>query len=244
MVFEPRHSELDVRDENAVRNALAFARPDVIIHAAYRKDGPDAWATNVDGSAAVARAAVAGGSRLIHVSTDLVFSGRSTPYEEGAELTPAQAYGRSKVAAERAVTLIDPKAAIVRTSVLYDLEFMNELSRTILGAATGKIQYEFFDDEVRCFTPMIDLASAIMDLCYHDYAGPLHVAGPEPMNRYDFAVRYAYQHGHRKHQLVQASQSDKHKDRPSMLVLDSSRAAGLLTTRVRPVSELMRGPRP
>jgi dTDP-4-dehydrorhamnose reductase len=243
MVFEPRHSELDIRDENAVRNALAFARPDVIVHTAYRKDGPDAWSTNVDGSAAVARAAVAGGSRLIHVSSDLVFSGRSTPYEEGAEPTPLQAYGRSKVAAERAVTLIDPKAAIVRTSVLYDLEFMNDLSRTILDAATGKIQYDFFDDEVRCFTPMIDLASAIMDLCYHDYAGPIHVAGPEPMTRYDFAVRYAHQHGKRKHQLTRASQGDSHKDRPGTLVLDSSRAAGLLTTRVRPVSELIRPPR-
>ena len=240
MVFEPRHSELDIRDENAVRDALAFSRPDVIIHTAYRKDGPDAWATNVDGSAAVARAAVAGGARLIHVSTDVIFSGRSTPYDEGADPTPINAYGRSKAAAERAVTLIDPKAAIVRTSVLYDTDIMNPTTRVVLDAADGKVNYEFFEDEIRCFTAVVDLASALMDLCYHDYAGPLHVAGPEPMSRYDFAQRLASHYGKKPELLTHGYRGGEHKDRPGNLELDSSRAAGLLTTRVRPVSELMR----
>ena len=244
MVFEPRHMELDVRDELAVRNALAFARPDVIVHTAYRQHGPEVWATNVDGSSAVARAAVAGGSRLIHISSDLVFSGRTTPYDEGADLSPLQAYGRSKAAAERAVGLIDPKAAIIRTSLLYDIEHVNPSSRMILDAASGLADMTFFEDEIRCFTPVKDLASAIMDLCYHDYAGPLNVAGPEPLTRYDFACRYARQHGKDPAKLVKGYLTEAQQDeRPGNLVLDSNRAAGLLTTRIRPVSEVLRGGR-
>jgi dTDP-4-dehydrorhamnose reductase len=244
MVFEPKHSELDVRDEAAVRKALAFARPDVIVHTAYRQNGPDAWATNVDGSAAIARVAVASGARLIHISTDLVFSGRTTPYDEGADLSPLQAYGRSKAAAERSVSLIDPKAAIVRTSLLYDVEHISPANRSILDAAAGRIQFSFFEDEIRCFTPVQDLASAIMDLCYHDYAGPLNIAGPEPLTRYDFACRYARQHGQDPSKLVKAYQSEaQQEERPGTLVLDSSRSAGLLTTRIRPVSEILRGGR-
>jgi dTDP-4-dehydrorhamnose reductase len=244
MVFEPRHAELDIRDEIAVRNALTFARPDVIVHTAYRQNGPDVWATNVDGSSAVARAAVAGGSRLIHISSDLVFSGRTTPYDEGSDLSPLQAYGRSKASAERAVALIDPKAAIIRTSLLYDIEHVSPSSRMILDAAAGTAEVTFFEDEIRSFTPVRDLASAIMDLCYHDYAGPLHVAGPEPLTRFDFACRYARQHGLNPTKLVKGYQTEAQQDeRPGTLVLDSARAAGLLTTRVRPVSEILRGGR-
>lgn len=244
MVFEPRHAELDIRDELAVRNALAFARPDVIVHTAYRQHGPDVWAANVDGSSAMARAAVAGGSRLIHISSDLVFSGRTTPYDEGADLSPLQPYGRSKAAAERAVALIDPKAAIIRTSILYDIEHVNPSSRMILDAASGLADMTFFEDEIRCFTPVNDLASAIMDLCYHDYAGPLNVAGPEALTRYDFACRYARQHGKDPSKLVRGYLTEAQQDeRPGNLVLDSARAAGLLTTRIRPVSEVLRGGR-
>lgn len=239
MVFEPTRNELDVRHETALRSALTLARPDVIVHTAYRQSGPDMWSTNVEGSSAIARCAVASGSRLIHLSSDLVFSGRTTPYQEASELSPLQPYGRSKAAAERAVGLIDPKAVLIRTSLLYDIENVSIAHRPILDAAQGTLDYSFFDDEIRCFTPVRDLASAIMDLCYHDFAGALHVAGPEPMNRYDFACRFAMQHGLNPAKLKRASHGEAHRDRPSTLMLDSNQASGLLTTRIRPVSEVL-----
>src|SRR4051794_25261322 len=69
-------AQADVRDADAVAAALDAEQRDAVIHTAYIQDGPDARSTNVDGSAIVARTAAARGLRLVHISTDVVFSGR------------------------------------------------------------------------------------------------------------------------------------------------------------------------
>ncbi len=239
MVFEPSRSELDIRNEWAVREAVTDSRADVVVNCAYIQSGSEAWSTNVDGVSTIARASVAAGARLIHLSTDVVFPGRSTPYDEGAETSPVHDYGRSKAAAEASLAMIDPNAAVIRTSILYDTEHVSRQLRTILDAAKGDVPFEFFVDEIRSFTPVHDLASSIMDLCYHDYAGVLHVAGPEPISRYDFACRYAKRHGFNPDKIRPSAIEERHGPRPARVVLDSAKSAGLLTTRVRGVTELL-----
>src|SRR6185312_12153036 len=93
----PGPVRLDVRDAAAVEALVADVSPDCVVHTAYLQDGPDAWATNVDGSANVAAAAAGRGARLIHLSTDLVFDGRAgRPYTEDDAVNPLLEYGRSK----------------------------------------------------------------------------------------------------------------------------------------------------
>src|SRR5689334_22801534 len=65
-------SSQDIRDARLVEAAISAAAPDAVIHTAYRKDDRS---VNVDGAINVALAAVASGARLVHLSTDLVFSG-------------------------------------------------------------------------------------------------------------------------------------------------------------------------
>ena len=214
------------------------------MNCAYRKDGPDAWTTNVDGAASVARAAVAAGARLIHLSSDLVFPGRSTGYTETSEPSPLNDYGRSKAASERAVTMIDPSAAIIRTSLMYSAEHVAASCLPILEAAKGRQSSTFFVDEYRSFAHVDDVASSLMDLCYHDYAGVLHVAGPEALSRYDFACRFARRHGLDPTRLIPGLQPMDGEQRPGRLMLDSSRAGGLLTTRMRGVTEMLGVPTP
>ena len=71
-----------------------------------------------DGAAHVAVATSALGIRLVHVSSDAVFSGREINYDESALPDPVYRYGAAKAAAETAVAAIDPSAAIVRTSLI------------------------------------------------------------------------------------------------------------------------------
>src|ERR687887_1603016 len=68
-------AQLDVRDADAVRAAVLAARPDVVVHTAYRMDDAS---VNVDGTRAVVAAARAVGARLVHLSSDLVFAGSVT----------------------------------------------------------------------------------------------------------------------------------------------------------------------
>src|SRR5919206_2472657 len=72
-------AQLDVRDAAGVLAAVRAARPDVVVHTAYRMDDAS---VNVDGTRAVAAAAAAAGARLVHLSTDVVFAGSERPLTE------------------------------------------------------------------------------------------------------------------------------------------------------------------
>src|SRR5215212_9715131 len=65
--------QLDIRDEPAVARAFGAWRPDVVIHTAYRLNGPDLWSTSAEGAGVVAHVARQAGARLIHLSSDALF---------------------------------------------------------------------------------------------------------------------------------------------------------------------------
>jgi len=122
----PARDRLDVTDPAAV--AAAVPGHDVVVNAAAWTDVDAAEtredeATRVNGTAVgyLAAACAARGARLIHVSTDYVFAGdRPQPYPEDAPTAPVNAYGRGKLAGERAVLAALPRHGyVVRTAWLY-----------------------------------------------------------------------------------------------------------------------------
>ncbi|MBV9790936.1 MAG: sugar nucleotide-binding protein, partial [Chloroflexi bacterium] len=96
-----RWQQLDVRDREAVAACVAKIGPDAIIHAAIAE--PTEWTTNADGAAHVALAAREGSIRLVHVSSDAIFSGAPQPYGDSAAPDPITPYGAAKAAAETVV---------------------------------------------------------------------------------------------------------------------------------------------
>ena len=102
---------LDIRDPAAVREVIQRVRPDVVVHTAA---GRDDWRVIADGAAHVALASAALGVRLVHVSSDAVFSGADVEYDEAALPDPVYPYGAAKAAGETAVRAIAPGAAVVR----------------------------------------------------------------------------------------------------------------------------------
>ncbi|HEY7619846.1 MAG TPA: sugar nucleotide-binding protein [Solirubrobacteraceae bacterium] len=218
-------AQLDIRDGPAVLAAVRAARPGVVVHTAYRMDDPS---VNVDGTRAVAAAAVATGARLVHVSSDLVFAGSgSRPLTEDDEPAPVTAYGASKLAAERACP---PGALVVRTSLLYGGERPSTHEQAAIEAADGVREMTFFTDEVRCPIAVGDLAAAILELAPAEVAGPLHVAGPDALTRLEFARLVVARHG-RDPRALRGGPGGP--DRPKYVVLDSSRAQALLHLRLR-----------
>ncbi|MEU0541533.1 dTDP-4-dehydrorhamnose reductase [Nocardia sp. NPDC005978] len=118
-------AELDITDADAVR-AVLNPGDTVINCAAYtavdqaETEVDAAFAGNATGPAVLAAACADIGARLVHISTDYVFPGTATrPYEPGDPTGPATVYGRSKLAGERAVLELDPRARIVRTAWVY-----------------------------------------------------------------------------------------------------------------------------
>ncbi|MEV4771638.1 dTDP-4-dehydrorhamnose reductase [Micromonospora humida] len=146
-------ADLDVTDAGAVRAAVAGH--DVVLNTAAwtdvdgaERDEAAATAVNGDAVAHLARACAEHGARLVHVSTDYVFAGDAdTPYAEDAPTDPINAYGRSKLAGERAVVRFLPETGyLVRTAWLYGAHGRNFVT-TMLGLAATREHLDVVDDQ-------------------------------------------------------------------------------------------------
>lgn len=208
---------LDVRDEDAVRAALRGA--EVVVHTAYRQNDESVTA---DGAAVVARCAPA---RLIHLSTDVIFSGSlGRPLVEEDVPDPVTDYGRWKARAEELVLRARPDALVVRTSLMYRGDGSTRHEQLARDPSMS-----FYDDELRSPIQVGDLAAAILELASLDVAGPLHVAGADSLSRLEFARLMS----------PSATGGPRPPHRPGDCRLDSSRAQALLSTRLRGAREVL-----
>ncbi|MEV1086015.1 dTDP-4-dehydrorhamnose reductase [Streptomyces sp. NPDC050211] len=167
------HAALDITRPDAVSAAFAEHRPDVVVNcAAYtavddaESDEERALRINGDGPRLLARACASGGARLVHVSTDYVFAGddRSAPYPEDHPPAPRTAYGRTKLAGERAVLEELPAAgAVVRTAWLYGVHGRSFV-RTMIELEGRRDTLDVVDDQRGQPTWSADVAARIADL--------------------------------------------------------------------------------
>ena len=170
-------------DPEALRAFFEAAEADVVFNTwAYTQvdkaeDEPsEAMRINRDLAARVAGAAAGAGSRLVHYSTDFVFDGRSErPYTEDDEPDPQCAYGRTKLAGERALLDIAPPGLlIVRTAWLFGPGKGNFV-RTMLDLAAGRDELTVVHDQVGSPTHTPDLAAMSLDLVRAGAEGLFHV---------------------------------------------------------------------
>jgi dTDP-4-dehydrorhamnose reductase len=240
---ETADEQLDIRDPAAVHAALRRLRPDVVIHTAKGRD-PDDWRATADGAAHahVAVAAAAIGARLVHVSTDAVFSGRDVHYDEDALPDPISRYGSAKAAAETAVRAVDPGAAVVRTSIILgDGRGAHELLTH--GLASGRVRGALFADEIRKPVHVDDLADALLELAVNRYCGVLNVAGADAISRYDLGLLVARRDGLDPASIPSARSAGVAPTRPTDVRLTLQRAESVLRTRLRGAREFMMGTR-
>ncbi|MER5645322.1 dTDP-4-dehydrorhamnose reductase [Streptosporangium sp. NPDC002524] len=164
--------ELDLRDTSAVRRLVAARRPDVVVNCAAwnavddaetRED--EALAVNGTGVRALAEACAQAGARMIQPSSDYVFDGTALdPYPEDARPCPVNAYGRTKLAGERAVLEVLPRGGyVVRTAWLYAASGHNFV-RTMARLERQGVDPDVVGDQFGQPTWAGDLAARIVDL--------------------------------------------------------------------------------
>jgi len=161
---------LDLTDAEAVSAALEEHRPAVVVNCAAwtavddaetRED--EALAINGDGPRHLAEACARTGAVLLHVSTDYVFAGdATTPYAEDAPTAPRSAYGRTKLAGEKAV-LATERGYVVRTAWLYGAGGPNFV-RTMIKLEGVKDTLDVVDDQRGQPTWSADLAGLLVEL--------------------------------------------------------------------------------
>ncbi|HEY5664252.1 MAG TPA: sugar nucleotide-binding protein [Ilumatobacter sp.] len=219
----PSSQALDLRNPDSVRSVIGDWRPTAIIHTAYRRDDR---ASIVAATRHVAEAAARSRARLVHVSTDALFGGRSAPYREADDPTPITDYGRWKAEAEQIVADTAPGAVVVRTSLLFGGHELSPHELAVRDAIEGRSAMAFFTDEIRSPGLVDDVAAALVALAgRRDLVGRLHLGGPEPLSRADLARRTAQRHGWDASRLRFSTLAAAGMVRPARVVLDSSLAA-------------------
>ncbi len=184
--------ELDLTKRAEVLACITQLAPQAIIHAAAINPGMDdstMMAVNAKGSRYVAEGARAVGARLVYVSTDVVHDGRHAPYTDDAVPTPLNLYGQSKAAGEMAVAEVYPTAAIVRTSLIYGLKFMDRGTEGFVKRLASGQPLVLFGDVIRQPVWVDSLAEALLKLVKLEFAGLLNVAGRQAMSRAEFGQR-------------------------------------------------------
>ncbi|MFI0813545.1 SDR family oxidoreductase [Streptomyces echinatus] len=178
---------LDLRDPGRVDAVMAEVGADFVVNAS---SGNADWAVTAQGPVRLAMAAAKYGSRLVHVSSDAVFSGARVHYDESCLPDPVTPYG----AAETGILLVHPQAVVARTSLIIgDGGSVHE--RVVHELAAGTRDGVLFTDDIRCPVHVADLAAALLELAAGDAAGVHHLAGPEPVSRHELGILVARRDG-------------------------------------------------
>lgn len=226
--------DADVRDRAAVHALVARHAPDAIVHTAY--DQSD-WDVTANGAAHLALAAARHGVRMVLVSSDAVFSGRSPAYDESARPDPITAYGAAKAAAETAALAVVDDVVVARTSLICgDGRSKHE---ELVHRAVGGADVVMFDDEVRCPVHVGDLASALVELAAGRRRGVLHLGGADDMSRLELGRLVAVREGLDPSALRAGRRADLEDPGPIRVRLDSSLAGRTLVTRLRGAREFL-----
>ncbi len=162
--------ELDITDAGATAAFIADLAPSWVINcAAYtavdKAEEEEELATLINGKGVenIVNALEGSDCRVIHISTDYVFDGsRPVPYLEDDIPSPASAYGRSKLAGEKAA-MRWPQTMTIRTSWLYS-SYGNNFVKTILRKAGSAESISVVFDQVGSPTYAADLAAAILEI--------------------------------------------------------------------------------
>ncbi|MBQ4508201.1 MAG: dTDP-4-dehydrorhamnose reductase [Paludibacteraceae bacterium] len=190
---------LDITCRDALRNFVSDNSIQLVINcAAYtnvdraEQDEPEARRIN---ALAVENIALTG-ARVIHISTDYVFSGEGCcPYRESDPVAPRTAYGRTKLEGEQLLFNAAPDALVFRTAWLYS-SFGNNFVKTMLRLGAQRDTLSVVYDQVGTPTFAADLAAAVMAAVQVPewHPGIYHFTNEGVCSWYDFALEVFRQH--------------------------------------------------
>jgi dTDP-4-dehydrorhamnose reductase len=188
-------TSVDITDKHAVAAAFAAFVPRVCIHCAAfvdvdrcERERDLATRVNVRGTQNLVEAATRFGTRLVFISTDYVFDGRSThSYTESAAPHPLQVYGQTKLAAERFVQASD-RNLVIRLPLLYrhwsvDAGWFGSAYRSL----ASRRPVEADPHDVRQPSLVDDVAKLVAALASSDGNGIVHMAPSEGITKYQWA---------------------------------------------------------
>ena len=222
-------AELDITNREAVQAFVRENAINLIVNcAAYTnvdKAEEDEATARMINAFAVENLGVVG-AKVIHISTDYVFSGdESVPRLESDAVAPRTAYGRTKLEGERLLLSVNPDAVIIRTAWLYS-PYGNNFVKTMLRLGKERDELRVVNDQIGTPTYAADLAAAIYAVIEAPewHAGIYHFTDEGVCSWYDFTVEILRQAGITCRVVPIRSEEYAYKTpRPKYSVLDKTK---------------------
>ncbi len=194
---------LDIMDKTLVHNIFNRVEPDIVIHCAAVGDVEQAETdyqmvhrTNVFGTENVIRAAMRFNAKVVHISSNAVFSGNNPPYSESSPCTPINSYGKIKRKAER--LLIDWPGLdwlIIRPFMLYGWPYTGgrgNWGATIVNTLKEGKSLKLVNDRIWMPTYAEDCAKSIWRLIEAGGNREIyHIASSERATLHTFGLKIA-----------------------------------------------------
>jgi dTDP-4-dehydrorhamnose reductase len=234
---------MDLADGRGIESAFAAVKPDAVIHAGAvsnvdlcETERERALAVNAGSSAVFAGLCGKAGSRMVFVSSDMVFDGKKGMYAESDAANPLNYYGETKRIAEERVLEACPASVCARAALIYGIPAMGgtSFSYQMLKRLEAGKEVGLFDDQYRSPVPVRTLAAALLELASLSHAGILHLGGAERIDPYTFGMRVAGAKGYSQSLIRRIRMDDvpSKAARPRDVSMDVSRAKAVLKTRL------------
>ncbi|MDD5362603.1 MAG: dTDP-4-dehydrorhamnose reductase [Ignavibacteria bacterium] len=218
--------QLDITNKEKTKKAISEVSPDVVINCAAFTD-VDAceterelcWKLNVDAVKNLIIATRPHNIKLVHFSTDYVFDGKNGPYDESSVPNPLSFYGRSKLAAENAITISGTKHAIIRTMVLFGIgnKVKANFATWLINKLSAGEMINIVDDQIGNSTIVDDLAYGTLKLIESEREGLYNIAGKDIESRLDFTYKLCEVFGYKKSLISVIKTKDLNQPAPRPL---------------------------
>lgn len=189
---------VDITDMEAVDQAANVYHPNIVINCASisdveccEKDMVEAFRVNALGARNLASATRRLNAKMIQLSTDDVFDGKSSGGMTEFDIPdPQTVYGKSKFAGENYVKELNPKHLIIRSSWVYgasDGEKAQDYFRYVVEQGKNHTSFEAPFDRISTPTSAGELAHFIRSLLDKTEYGIYHASCEGVCSRYEFA---------------------------------------------------------
>ncbi len=249
--------KLDVTETKSLNRYLVSKKPSIIIHCAAIKDLKEcesdkklSFVTNVLSTENIVNYAKKFHSKVIYISSDVVFNGKTGKYKPNDLTNPINWYGKTKVFSEILVKGL-PNSTIVRTSLvigalneIYKNKLTTELKQNQLKNQTLLPQFIYQKLKNNKFvylssqnisnpTPIELLAISINEIINKKITGILHIAGPDVVSRYEFGLKIASLFNFDKN-LIKKFNIDNSGLRPRNISMDVNSSFNILEINKKP----------
>lgn len=191
----------DVTDRKQMQAIFEWAKPDVVIHTAAigsvdfaERNREETRKVNVGGTAVVVKLCQIFKSRLIYISSNAVFDGRTPFYSETSSVNPINHYGKLKVEAEDVVRASNIPWAIVRPILMYGWPYPGERDNPVVWWVRSLEHGEpikVVDNVFNKPLPVWSCAEVVWEVIRQHRTGIYHAAGRDHLSLYQFALQVA-----------------------------------------------------